>query len=162
MNLQELSNDMQCLICGPTPEDTIWDGVYLSFHQKHMLGTLWPPTRTHENSLIRQARYVSRQQILLDPPKSLEQPLRKLIRTIVKGPFTAPTRPASDTDKKSEAAVEAFLGRIKSIPDACTRLAEIDKSLGDLFAQWFGVAESLTKPPDEYIEFFSQVSPVIP
>lgn len=119
---------------------------------------MWPPTRTHGNSLIRQSRYVARQQILLDPPKSLEQPLRKLIRTIVKGPFSAPTRSASDKVKKAEAAVQVFLDRIKSIPEACTRLTVVDKSLGDLFTQWFGVAESMTKPPDEYVEFFTQVS----
>jgi hypothetical protein len=31
IKLQWFKNDMQCSVCGPTPNDTIWDGVTLSF-----------------------------------------------------------------------------------------------------------------------------------
>ncbi|KAF8869348.1 hypothetical protein BD779DRAFT_1614536 [Infundibulicybe gibba] len=40
--LQWLVGDMECPTCGPTPEDTIWDGVTLSFSKKHLLPSLRP------------------------------------------------------------------------------------------------------------------------
>ena len=55
--LLHLDSDMKCPKCGPTPDDVIWDGVSLSFHRKHLLASLTPPTTVHERSLIRGSRY---------------------------------------------------------------------------------------------------------
>ena len=55
--LQQLDGDMKCPKCGPAPEDVIWDGVSLSFHRKHLLPSLCPPTTVHEKSVVRESRY---------------------------------------------------------------------------------------------------------
>jgi hypothetical protein len=56
-SLQRLDGDMKCPLCGPSPDDVIWDGVSLSFHQKHLLSCLRPPTTLHPSSAIRESRY---------------------------------------------------------------------------------------------------------
>ena len=55
--LLHLDGDMKCPKCGPTPDNVVWDGVSLSFHRKHLLPSLTPPTTVHERSLIRGSRY---------------------------------------------------------------------------------------------------------
>ena len=56
--LLQLDGDMKCPKCGPAPETVIWDGVSLSFHRKHILPSLMPPTAVHEKSLVRDSRYL--------------------------------------------------------------------------------------------------------
>lgn len=64
VKLQALDNDMVCQKCGETPEDTIWDGVTLSFSRKHLLPSLRPPTISHDQSAIRNSTYQGQQQLL--------------------------------------------------------------------------------------------------
>lgn len=76
-----LEGDMQCLQCGPTPENTIWDGVTLAFHRKHLLPSLHPPTVIHDNATSRgRSRYAWSQQLLP------EKKLRKMVRKVLVGP----------------------------------------------------------------------------
>ncbi|KAJ7211778.1 hypothetical protein B0H12DRAFT_1033424, partial [Mycena haematopus] len=42
VKLQHLEGSMMCPRCGPSPENTIWDGVTLAFNRKHLLPTLDP------------------------------------------------------------------------------------------------------------------------
>ncbi|TFK62143.1 hypothetical protein BDN72DRAFT_742581, partial [Pluteus cervinus] len=44
VNLQLVDDTITCPNCGPTPSDTIWDGVTLAFSRKHLRSTLEPPT----------------------------------------------------------------------------------------------------------------------
>lgn len=76
-NLQLLNNDMRCPLCGPSPDDVIWDGVSLSFHRKHVLPSLRPPTMHHPNSLIRESRYHSQSLII---NSDLRRTMRKIIQ----------------------------------------------------------------------------------
>lgn len=163
VNLQLLENDMTCTMCGPTPEDTIWDGVKLAFSQKQLLPSIRPPTITHADSPVRASRYVSHQQVFVDPIDPKESALlRRLVKKVIKGPFTALPQSKSalgDNEEGRKDPVKPLLDRVQSIPEACARLHNINKSLGDLFTRWFGIAECMEKPPDEYINFFKQVRP---
>jgi hypothetical protein len=79
--LLHLEGDMRCPQCGPSPENTIWDGVTLAFNRKHLLPTLQPPTVLHEDSILREkAHYLGCQQLLSD------KALRKLMRKVLTGP----------------------------------------------------------------------------
>ena len=49
IQLQHLETVLQCHVCGPMPQDTIWDGMTLAFSQKHLLPSLQLPTILHEN-----------------------------------------------------------------------------------------------------------------
>jgi hypothetical protein len=53
IQLKHLETMLQCHTCGPMPQDPIWDGMTLSFSQKHLLPSLQLPTILHKNSLHR-------------------------------------------------------------------------------------------------------------
>lgn len=164
VNLQDFSNDMRCRKCGPTPEDTVWDGVTLAFHEKHLLPSLRPPTTLHENSAIRKAKYVPTQQVLKD------KKLRKMIKNIILGPSLC--KAATQNDSDDEDATEGVGGhgrtltddtlieRLTSIPLAYELLNTIDSSLAKLFRDHFGLVaiSSGIKPPPPYKRLFLQVS----
>lgn len=80
VKIQQLEGDMECPCCGDSPENTIWDGVTLAFHRKHLLPSLKPPTTICNNAIIRtKTRYIANQQLLQDAK------LRKMVRTILVG-----------------------------------------------------------------------------
>ena len=81
-NVQAMEGDMSCPACGPTPDNVIWDGVSLSFHRKHLLPTLQPPTVVNENSLERENKRISKSLI-----KSAE--VRRNMQKIVDAAGTA-------------------------------------------------------------------------
>ncbi|KAJ7852089.1 hypothetical protein B0H14DRAFT_2282990, partial [Mycena olivaceomarginata] len=67
VKLQYLEGSMMCPRCGPSPENTIWDGVTLAFNRKHLLPTLEPPTVMQPKSVERTTtRYISNQQLVVD------------------------------------------------------------------------------------------------
>ncbi|KAJ7225309.1 hypothetical protein GGX14DRAFT_348979, partial [Mycena pura] len=67
VKLQYLEGSMMCPRCGPSPENTIWDGVTLAFNRKHLLPTLEPPTTMQSESVKRTTtRYFPKQQLLVD------------------------------------------------------------------------------------------------
>lgn len=79
--LIDLEKPVACLKCGPEPENSIWDGVTLSFSKAHVRDSLEPPTvLTSQSSRRQNVSYIPRQQCL--PNKDL----RQLIRGILTGP----------------------------------------------------------------------------
>lgn len=75
--LMELNSDMTCPKCGPMPKATIWDGMTLSFSQKHILPTLQPPTKIHKDSPIHVNRnYPTTPQYL--PEKNLRKRIKRV------------------------------------------------------------------------------------
>ncbi|KAJ7574366.1 hypothetical protein C8J56DRAFT_803143 [Mycena floridula] len=50
-----LENDMVCSECGPSPDKVIWDGVTIAFSKKYLNKTICPPTRVHNDSLVRKS-----------------------------------------------------------------------------------------------------------
>ncbi|TFK62329.1 hypothetical protein BDN72DRAFT_733318, partial [Pluteus cervinus] len=57
VNIQRLDGDMVCPQCGPTPSDTIWDGVTLAFNRKHLLSNLAPPTQIQGDAPAHTRKY---------------------------------------------------------------------------------------------------------
>ncbi|KAF8532681.1 hypothetical protein JB92DRAFT_3150854, partial [Gautieria morchelliformis] len=53
VSLQDYSCPGDCPLCGPSPAHTIWDGVTLAFHQKHLLPSLTPPTLSLPDTISR-------------------------------------------------------------------------------------------------------------
>jgi hypothetical protein len=67
VKLLYLEGDMCCPKCGPSPENTIWDGMTLAFNQKHLLSSLEPPTISQPSPIVRdRTQYISGQQTLPD------------------------------------------------------------------------------------------------
>jgi hypothetical protein len=162
--LQNLDGDMECPSCGPSPENTIWDGITLAFNQKHLLPSLKPPTAICHDSLIRErTRYVYKQQLLPD------KDLRKLVRRIISGPpptlmpaNSGTSLVANDPDrsrgpgggensddegvteanqaaKSAEKSNNEIFARIEGIPLAYEKLASVNAGLGRLFGDQFGL-----------------------
>jgi hypothetical protein len=183
IGLQYLSGDMECPLCGPSPDTTIWDGVTLAFNQKHLLPSLQPPTSIFKDAPIRKhVRYVYKQQLLPD------KVLRRLVRGIISGPSlllasdsltvnsdrrqTLETGNHSDTDSDGDDemghtitatsnAKKQILARIEGIPVACEKLTAIDAGLGELFSEQFGLRALVGKRwgSPVYERFFVQVRP---
>ncbi|KAF8474562.1 hypothetical protein JB92DRAFT_2770646 [Gautieria morchelliformis] len=53
VSLQDYSCPGDCPLCGPSPADTIWDGVTLAFNQKHLLPSLTPPMLSPPETISR-------------------------------------------------------------------------------------------------------------
>jgi hypothetical protein len=161
VRLQHLETKDECPVCGPIPNDTIWDGITLAFSQKHLLPSLCPPTLSSNKSLRREnVRYCTAQQLLTDSK------LRKAIRKVILGRSLV-LRDGNDSGNEelhggnnmSEKAANELLERIDSIPDVCDRLSNVNGALGRLFATHFGIsALSLgCTPPAVYQRLFVQV-----
>ena len=184
VQLQYLDGDMECPHCGPSPENTIWDGVTLAFSQKHLLPSLQPPTTVSDDAPVRsRTRYVYKQQLLPD------KDLRSLVRSILSGPSLllantrlgatitdsdgrvgiriSPDNEFEDSDdehtghavKNSAKAKKEFLTRIEAIPLACKKLTDVHASLGALFEQHFGLIALVNRTwgISVYHRFFLQV-----
>jgi hypothetical protein len=161
VKLQYLDGDMMCPKCGPSPENTIWDGVTLAFHRKHLLPSLEPPTITQPASIVRDStRYVGDQQLITDSSS------RKLIQKVVNGrPLLIgegleSTLSGEDGLEEGEGIQgqkpskqnQELLERLESIPLAVSRLAGTNPPLSVQFDRHFGnmaVAQK-TVPPDVY------------
>jgi hypothetical protein len=137
---------MQCPKCGPTPDNTIWDGVTLAFGQKHLLPSLQTPAASHEDSLKRKCKYVGKQQIVPDSA------LRKVINKLIKGPFLV-------NEETKGNNVEEFIDHLRAIPDMRKQLLKHSTWLDSVFGEWFGIeaAASHKQPPKPYIRLFVQV-----
>jgi hypothetical protein len=174
VNLQQFEGDMKCPRCGPTPEVTIWDGVTLGFHEKHLLPTLQPPTKTHESSVNREAKSIQNQQVLTD--KQLRQDVKKIVMlrrskakaqqstadTVTSGEDTEnEDMPSRHRDEESSSRDERK-DTIARIPGVVEKLKALNESLGEVFETLFGLNPSgfIIKPPKEYEDLFLQVNGV--
>ena len=161
--LQRLDGDMKCPECGPAPEDVIWDGVSLSFHKRHLLPSLHPPTIAHENSLIRNSRYQVQAPIR---NSVLRQAMRKIIRSMSLG-LASENDNIDDScdDPMSAVGVEKAACDIASLSELIFQTHDSLKSVDESLAACFYSRISLTNLPNsgvlrrkEYTELFSQVS----
>lgn len=186
-----LEGDMICPRCGPSPENTIWDGVTLAFNRKHLLPTLEPPTVSQSSSLGRTTtKYVPNQQLLP------ERKLRGLVRRVVTGkPLTMESlkstaipgtesegededddgdeeeedgRPANAQRgvraERAEARARAeMLERLDSIPIVVQALKRIDAALGQFFEAKFGEGTVIRgdPAPEVYRRLFIQAGSLV-
>ncbi|KAF8881979.1 hypothetical protein BD779DRAFT_1397130, partial [Infundibulicybe gibba] len=149
VKLQYFGKDMICPTCGPCPDTTIWDGVTLAFHRKHLLPTLEPPTTLHEQAISRdKTNYVGGQQLLPDSK------LRKIVRSIIIGKGLALSAEESAGEENAEGdeegggeiaekAKQEMLRRAGLIPGACEKLMEVNEGLGSIFMKHFGIGSLL-------------------
>lgn len=178
IKLQLLDGDMECPRCGPSPENTIWDGVTLAFNWKHLLPSLTPLSMVSDHSPIRENTFpVFKQQLL--PDKGLWQ----IVRLVISGPSLLGVHNALKTmqverhtcsasgdehdmgqepvDKPTTSASKAkdLQTRIAAIPQACEDLMKVDAGLGERFIHNFGPAaiHDGTWGMAVYCQFFSQV-----
>lgn len=185
VKLQLFENDMQCLECGPQPEDVIWDGVTLAFGRKHIESSLRPPTTCHEKSVVRVSHYESHQQLI--PSSTMRNLLRKVVtgRSLLVGPdellskscVTSTGRRESVSGNNGPAcedvnspttghtaalgtkAAADLLSRIRAIPDITEQLCKLDPALGTAFEENYGARTLLNnrEAPPVYQRFFAQV-----
>lgn len=128
--LQKLDGDMTCPTCGPAPENVIWDGVSLSFHRKHLLPSLRPPTMVHENSLIRNSRYHVQMPI---GNLNLRRMMCKIILVVTSTPAPASTT-ATPAEGMAEKAVQDPTGDLVELVCAAHEsLKSVNQSLAACF-----------------------------
>ncbi|KAG6913879.1 hypothetical protein DXG01_003735 [Tephrocybe rancida] len=162
-NLQDFDDDMQCVQCGPAPENVIWDGVTLGFHKKHALSTLCPPTISGENAPCRlNTTYMKKPQVLADA--TLQRELQK----VVKGGKGSPQVVVDSDDdesvvaqKKSTAAENAEAERVKLIPIVMTKLIAECPLLAAIFHHfWYPSAPGMVKKEAAlmYKKLFNQIA----
>lgn len=175
--LLRLEGDMVCGLCGPSPEVVIADGVTLTFHQKHLLSSIKPPTVVTSDAPRKvSVKPITNGQCLTD------RKLRKDIRTVLTGSLAKPKIPqrteifaeADDEDgedsdgldspKKRTASERrrraAWLARYDLIPSVIDRLKMVEESLGKLFETHYSQRQIGLEisAPEAYADFFLQVS----
>ena len=144
-NVLAMDGDMTCPSCGPTPDNVIWDGVSLSFHRKHLLPSLRPPTVAHEKSMERQSTYVSQSLI-----SSAE--VRRNICKLIEG---------DQRSVKGDAitSLGELTERLELLQTTTRALVDINYDLGEYFNRHYGVERmaSEIKPNAEIAQLFRQV-----
>ena len=167
-SLQCLDGDMRCPSCGPSPDNVIWDGVSLSFHRKHVLSSLRPPTTIHPTSPIRESQY--RTQTLI-----ISGDLRRTMRNIIlvqrrisaletdttgSNTDTVLVRP-DDSEMSSvpaESVVEDKSDLVLLVVETHKTLLGIDNALANLFYTEIGLKAIVPgKRHEEYAGLFLQV-----
>ncbi|EDR00577.1 uncharacterized protein LACBIDRAFT_334033 [Laccaria bicolor S238N-H82] len=136
VKLQQFEADMQCPVCGPTPEDTIWDGVMLAYGEKYLLPSLHPPTVVSETAPQKQSRYTSRQQAIPD------QELHEAIRKICQQSVASLLQPVSDVeqDEGDDEDEEEGEKSIRKGGEAVIEgLSNLSPALGHIFKREFGI-----------------------
>ena len=143
-NVQAMDGDMSCPGCGPTPDNVIWDGVSLSFHRKHLLPTLRPPTVVNENSLERQSKRISQSLI-----KSAE--VRRNMQKVIDA--------AGTTKGEAIPSLGQLTDHFGLIQATTSALREINQELGDYFNSHYGIEmlASERRPSSEISQLFRQV-----
>lgn len=166
-SLQQLEGDMNCPKCGPAPADVIWDGVSLSFHRKHLLPSLHPPTKVHASSLIRDSRYHIQAAI---ENSNLRQSMRKIITatfpsavssTSISGMDLGHQNIALETEVETDGSgSQDMTSSLELIFKVHEELKRVDESLASCFYSNISLTfvSSGKKCQREYLDFFSQVS----
>ncbi|KAJ7805238.1 hypothetical protein B0H14DRAFT_2611502 [Mycena olivaceomarginata] len=165
-NLLYLEGDMICPRCGPSPKNTIWDGVTLAFNRKHLLPTLEPPTVSQSSSLGRTpTKYVPNQQLL---PERKLRGLGEDEDDDGDDEEEEDGRPANAQRgvraERAEARARAeMLERLDSIPIAVQALKRIDTALGQFFEAKFGEGTVIRgdPAPEVYRRLFIQAGSLV-
>ncbi|EDR02829.1 uncharacterized protein LACBIDRAFT_307932 [Laccaria bicolor S238N-H82] len=173
VQLQCFDGDMICGVCGPTPEDTIWDGVTLAYGKKHVLPTLRPPTIIPDDAPSRGSRYVRHQQAI--PGRDLRDAIRRVCRTkvirLVITDMQETTENLQDVEegedeeqfevdravqqrkaKAEKKSMEEYKRRLDDIPMISKGLAEVCSGLQTIFLQEYGMPalDAGSTPNDSY------------
>ncbi|KAG6914402.1 hypothetical protein DXG01_000546 [Tephrocybe rancida] len=162
-NLQDFGDDMECVCCGPAPENVIWDSVTVGFNKKHALATLRPLTISGENAPSRSTTtYIKKPQVLADA--ILRRELRKVLKA---GNVLSQAVADSDDDesvveqKKTTAAENAEAERLKLIPIVTRKLIAVSPSLAAIFIHFWGPSTpgaSKKQPALMYKKLFNQIA----
>jgi hypothetical protein len=175
VKIQSYEDDMKCPACGPYPDTVIWDGVTLAYGRKHILSSLQPPTFSHQDAKNRSSRYFSKQQLIPTPD------VRKLLRKVIVGCSCGQMAKLSgglddmcdgddldddeivdqdSVDPNNGKMTQELLSRVNAIPELLVVLTKINKDLGNMFGNYFGLDKLLARPdvPREYRRLFIQVS----
>lgn len=155
--LQGFNKDMTCKICGPTPDNVIWDGVTVAFSKKKILPSLQLPTTTSKDSPSHDnVRYYPHQQLIMDC-ETRQLVLKALVSH-------EQTRKQEENTKlnanevEGSAPAQGLLDHIETVRLAEERLKVINPGLGVVFAQRLGSKSKTTTPAPAYFELFQQVS----
>ncbi|KAJ3554915.1 hypothetical protein NP233_g12325 [Leucocoprinus birnbaumii] len=168
--LQQFAGDFVCPDCGPHPENVLWDGVTLAFHQKHLLDSIRPPTSISANPPLRpNVKYFPHQQLL--PSPDLRKALRKAIRM---GSIETITERIEEAKKEHPKKNGKSKGGTRLVDDILDELdwhlecvmtlsqdlKEVNEGLAEMFVQFYGVAAYRlgTEVPREIQEFFEQIA----
>lgn len=146
---------MACTVCGPSPENVIWDGVTVAFSKKKLLPSLQPPTTTSPLSPARKnVQYYPNQQLIGD------REIRQLVsKALVSHEWMRKQQTAGPSTGQVEwEAVAGGDDHIKVLRVAEERLGEVNTGLGALFAQRLGSERGASIPAPVYVLFFQQVS----
>lgn len=172
VEIQAYDNDMTCNKCGTYPETTIWDGVTVAFGQKHITGSLVPPTTKIPGSITRKkTRNQPKQKLLQDI--NLRRQVRHAIERSKQvsslddnvgdtGPEAASDGEGdSDVDEtRLDERVAALKEYFALLDKVLLGLTEECPALAELFRDLFG-AEAIVnrkRVAPSYISFFRQVS----
>ncbi len=152
-SLQDFSNDMTCSICGPNPEDIIWDGVTVAFGKRRILPSLKPPTTTSESSPIREKiHYYPDQQLIPD------RETRQLVLSALVSHEKLRKEDNTEVDiHEADQATARQQEYIEAISAAEERLMGVNMGLRTVFAQKIGSLRGTTSPAPAYLELFRQV-----
>ncbi|KAJ7713123.1 hypothetical protein B0H14DRAFT_2413980 [Mycena olivaceomarginata] len=164
VGLQYLDGSMMCPQCGPSPENTIWDGVTLAFNRKHLLPSLEPPTVSQPDSTERSTtRYLPGQQLVAN------RKLRRLVRCVITGPpLTAAQEDevegeSQKTDTGGESGCQepaGNAGEVECDPRRGGRSLPCVPGLGSPFESKFGEMSVMQGKgaADVYRRFFFQIT----
>ena len=165
-SLQCLDGDMRCPSCGPSPDDVIWDGVSLSFHRKHVLSSLRPPTTILPNSPIRESQYRTQTLIISGDLRRTMQKIILVQRTI-SGLETDTTgsstdvilaRPGETSSAPADSVAEDKSDLVLLVIKTHKTLLGIDNALANLFYTEIGLKAIIPgKRHEEYTGLFLQV-----
>lgn len=145
---------MTCAICGPNPENVIWDGVTVAFSKKKLLPTLQPPTTMSPNSPAHDnICYFPNQQLI---------PSRETHQIVLKALASHEQRRKESEETETEAnewgEMEQRQDHIEVLRVAKESLREINEGLGEVFAQRLGLKCGTVIPSPTLFELFQQVS----
>ncbi len=156
VQLQDFSNDMTCAICGPSPEDVIWDGVTIAFDKKKILPSLQPTTTTSTDSPVREnIRYHPNQQLIAD-----REVRQHLVRALASHQHLR--KQDGDVNSHTNGAERDATAQMnehsENVRVAEERLKQINTGLGAVFARELGSGCRMAIAAPAYIDLFRQVS----
>ena len=156
---------MRCPSCGPSPDNVIWDGVSLSFHRKHVLSSLRPPTTIHPTSPIRKSQYCTQTLIISG---DLRRTMRNIIlvqrslETDTTGSNTDAILARPDDSEMSSVPADSVMedksDLVLLVIETHKTLLGIDNALANLFYAEIGLKAVVPgKRHEEYAGLFLQV-----
>ncbi|KAK7043039.1 hypothetical protein VNI00_008777 [Paramarasmius palmivorus] len=136
--LMLLTDDMMCPKCGREPENVIFDGVTLSFHKKHVTGTLHPPTYIEDDAPIRHRNYPRKPQWL--PAMRNETPARERLREFLKAQRSA--KPCENQKEGTGTLGQDQVGTRNYVAEIVAEVGKVSPEVARLTERIFGHGDS--------------------